>query len=134
MRATSVLDASALLAYLQDEVGADRVEAALAAGCVMSAANWAEVLTKLVDAGVKPDEATRKMTDQGLLGVALFIQAMDEAAAGETATLRPRTRSAGLSLGDRACLALGKSLQLPVLTADRVWGTLELGIHVEAIR
>ena len=134
MKPTSVLDASALLAYLHDEPGADRVTEALEHGCAISAANWAETLSKLADAGKGPDEVTTALREQGLLNAAIHVLAMDEEAAREVARLRPLTKKAGLSLGDRACLALGHLLRLPVLTTDRVWNDLGLDIDVVVVR
>ncbi|MHC4817083.1 MAG: PIN domain-containing protein, partial [Planctomycetota bacterium] len=100
--AAAVLDSSALLAFLQDEPGAEAVEGALAERAAMSAASWAEVLTKMADAGVRPQEVTRHLEAQGILGDGLAIVPLGQAAAGEIAGLRTRTRRAGLSLGDRA--------------------------------
>jgi PIN domain nuclease of toxin-antitoxin system len=134
MKPRSVLDASALLAYLQDEPGAERVAEALEQGCALSAANWAELLTKLADVGQDPDHVTATLEGQGLLHAAIELRSMDEHAAREVARLRSRTRRAGLSLGDRACLALGNVLQVPVLTTDRVWSELGLGLEVVVIR
>jgi PIN domain nuclease of toxin-antitoxin system len=125
-----VLDASALLVCLQDEPGAERVLAALATGAAMSAANLAEVLSKLAEAGKDPDEAARKIAE----GAAIELHPLDEAAALEIAKLRPKTKAAGLSLGDRACLALARTLDLPVLTADKAWSALKLGVKVETVR
>jgi PIN domain nuclease of toxin-antitoxin system len=130
-----VLDSSALLAFLQDEPGAEAVEGALAERTAMSAANWAEVLTKMADAGVRPQEVTRHLEAQGILGDGLAIVPLGQAAAGEIAALRTRTRRAGLSLGDRACLALARSLGLPAMTTDRAWAALRLsGVKVKVIR
>jgi ribonuclease VapC len=130
-----VLDASALLAYLQDEPGADLVEAALGARAAISSANWAEVLSKLAEVGQKPEAVGERLTEAGLLGTALLIVPLDEPAAVEIGRLRPLTRSSGLGLGDRACLALGLELGVPVITTDRVWSTLELqGITVQLAR
>jgi ribonuclease VapC len=70
----------------------------------------------------------------GVPGDLLVIFPLDEAQAREAARLRPSTRAAGLSLGDRACLALAASLKLPVLTADRAWAGLQVGVVVELIR
>jgi len=134
MKHAAVLDASALLTYLHDEPGADHVALALERGCAISAANWAETLTKLADAGRGPDEVTAALREQGLLNAAIHVVAMDEEAAREVARLRPLTKKAGLSLGDRACLALGRLLQLPVLTTDRAWKGLDLGVEVVLIR
>lgn len=132
--AQSVLDASALLAYLGDESGADIVETALMQGAVMSAVNWAETLSKLVERGQDPDEVTHCLTTQGLLNTALYIQPLDKFLACEIAKLRLPTRSFGLSLGDRACLALALQLQLPALTSDSAWANLRLGVFIRLIR
>ena len=130
----SVLDASAFLAYLRDEPGAEIVENALIDGCYISIINWVEVLSKVVDLGESPDEVIKRLRDEGLLENSLEIIACDEEDAITIAKFRPLTKSAGLSLGDRACLALGKRLNLPVLTADKVWSSLSLGITINLIR
>lgn len=129
-----VLDASAVLALLRDEPGADEVERAVAAETRLSAVNWAEVLSKLADAGEDPGHATGALAAEGLLGESMVVEPLDEAQAVEIARLRPLTRGAGLSLGDRACLALAAALEVPALTADRAWAELGLGISVELIR
>ena len=131
---TSVLDASALLAYLQDEPGAFLVAEALVQGAVMSAVNWAEVLSKLAERGQDPDAVATHLVEQGLLNKAILVYSLDEVLARGTAKLYTRTRSVGLSLGDRSCLALALSLGLPALTTDRVWKSLDLGIVVHCIR
>ncbi|QEI41086.1 tRNA(fMet)-specific endonuclease VapC [Dolichospermum sp. UHCC 0315A] len=130
----SVLDASAFLAYLRDEPGAEIVENALIDGCYISIINWVEVLSKVVDLGESPDEIIKRLRDEGLLENSLEIIACNEEDAITIAKFRPLTKSAGLSLGDRACLALGKRLNLPVLTADKVWTSLSLGITITLIR
>src|SRR5262245_33775133 len=94
-----VLDASALLALLRDERGADRVAEAILPGAVISSVNWTEVLTRLIDLGGDPDE----ITGAGVLGAGLGtirIVPFDEQQAREAARLRSRTKSLGLSLGD----------------------------------
>nr|WP_242045152.1 type II toxin-antitoxin system VapC family toxin [Anabaena catenula] len=96
--------------------------------------NWVEVLSKVVDLGESPDEIIKRLRDEGLLENSLEIIACNEEDALTIAKLRPLTKSAGLSLGDRACLALGKRLNLPVLTADKVWTSLSLGITINLIR
>jgi PIN domain nuclease of toxin-antitoxin system len=134
-KVSSVLDASALLAYLQDESGAEVVEEALARGSAMSAANWAEVLSKLAEAGQKPETVAKRLTDAGLLGTALTIVPLDSALAIEIGKLRPRTKPMGLGLGDRACLSLGRTLGLPVITTDRAWVSLKIrGLKVQLAR
>jgi ribonuclease VapC len=130
----SVLDASAFLAYLRDEPGAEIVENALINGCYISIINWVEVLSKIVDLGESPEEIIKRLRDEGLLQNSLEIIACNEEDAITIAKFRVLTKSAGLSLGDRACLALGKRLNLPVLTADKVWTSLSLGITITLIR
>ena len=129
-----MLDASAFLAYLRDETGAEIVENALIDGCYISIINWVEVLSKVVDLGESPDEIIKRLRDEGLLENSLEIIACNEEDAITIAKFRPLTKSAGLSLGDRACLALGKRLNLPVLTADKVWSSLFMGITINLIR
>lgn len=133
-RAGSVLDASALLAYLQGEPGSDIVLEALVAGAVINVVNYAEVLSRLGDAGEAPAEVDRLLRDQGLIGGLLEIAPLTEGDAIVIAQLRPGTRSRGLSLGDRACLATGLRLQQPVLTGDRSWADVAVEVAVRVIR
>jgi PIN domain nuclease of toxin-antitoxin system len=130
----SVLDASALLAFIQDERGASVVAEALAATAAISVVNWAEVLSKVAERGRDADELATGLHDHGFVGELLTIEAMTEADCMTVAWMRPVTRSAGLSLADRTCLALARRLGLPVLTADRSWLDLELGVDVRLIR
>lgn len=132
--AGAVLDASALLAYLRDEPGKLAVEATLAAGAIISVVNYAEVLSRLSDSGVDVANANRRLRDLGLLGGLLGIEPLLEEDAVEIARLRVVTRAQGLSLGDRACLATGLRLNRTVLTADRVWARLDLGVNIQVIR
>ena len=125
----SVLDSSALLAYLLEEPGAEVVEAALVSEAVIGTVNLAEVLSKLVDAGGHADEVTSLV-----LGLPIEVAAFTADGARETARLRRATVTAGLSLGDRACLALGTIRGVPVLTADRAWRGLAIGVEVVLIR
>lgn len=134
LSANSVLDASALLALVHGEPGGERVSVALSHGSAISAANLAEVLTKLVERGEPVESALQLLGDYGILGQSLFVFPLDESRAIEVARLRPSTRAAGLSMGDRACLALARELGLPVLTTDQAWADLQLGIAVEVIR
>jgi len=123
-----VMDASALLAFLNDEPGGDvagdRIPVA-----VISALNLAEVVGKLADAGM-PEPVVR----DALSGLDLDILPFDSDQACSAGMLQPGTRVIGLSLGDRACLGLALRLDLPALTADRAWASLRIGARVMLIR
>jgi ribonuclease VapC len=123
-----VLDASALLAMLRAEPGAERVEACLEGACI-GAVNLSEVVAKLIEDGVPEAEIQRAI---GRLE--LDVHAFDVQHAYVAGILRKATRTFGLSFGDRACLALGESLGALALTADRSWSRLDLGIAIEVIR
>jgi PIN domain nuclease of toxin-antitoxin system len=125
-----VLDTSALLAYLWREQGWERVEAVFASEeVVMSAVNATETIAKAIDLGL-PEEAAQELQSTFDFEQIPF----DEASALDTALLRSKTRHLGLSLGDRACLALAKSRDAVALTADRPWLDLDLGLRIECIR
>lgn len=123
-----VLDASALMALLRREPGHDKVRSALAEAAI-STVNLSEVLTKAAE--VPDGFETAKAFLQGLQ---LRVVPFEEQHAEIAAQLRLLTRSLGLSLGDRCCLALGLSEKTPILTADRGWAKLELGIDIHVIR
>lgn len=123
-----VLDASALLALLCAEPGADRVAECIP-GAVVSAANLAEVVGKLAETGMHIEEIRLALS-----GLGLRVAVLDESLAYEVGMLRPATRGRGLSLGDRSCLAQAKRSALPALTTDRALASLDLGIRVEVIR
>jgi PIN domain nuclease of toxin-antitoxin system len=123
-----VLDASALLALLGEESGSDVVASAIGSAAI-SSVNLAEVAGKLVERGM-PDDAVRHT----LLGLGLDVHAFEVEDALAVGALRAKTRDAGLSLGDRACLALGAKLERPVLTSDQSWRALKLGISVRVVR
>lgn len=125
---TYVLDASALLCVMFGEPGADRVEARLTRALV-SAVNYHEVFAKLVDRGVEPDEAREML---GELDVDIIAVDRDQADLG--GALRAQTRSAGLSLGDRSCLALARAYGATAVTTDQVWRNLDIKIDVEVVR
>lgn len=122
-----VTDASAALILINNEPGFEHVIAALEAveNAYMSAVNFAEVGTKLADDGLDEDQIGEML--DGLPVAAVPFGASEALAA---ALLRPLTREAGLSLGDRACIALAIALNQPVLTADRAWADLDLPIEV----
>jgi ribonuclease VapC len=126
--AEAVLDASALLALLQNEPGADKVAAVLTRSCI-SAVNLAETLSKLVEYG-KPLDFVTYQVERLHVPVIPF----DASEAKIVASLWQPTRSASLSLGDRACLALGLRLGVPVLTTERAWATLKIEVDVGVIR
>ena len=123
-----VLDASAVIALLRSEKGADVVSSALP-GAAISAVNLSEIATWLSDAGTEAKKI--RLT---LDGLHLQCDAFDEESAFSAADMRKATRGKGLSLGDRACLALAKRLALPALTADRSWAELDIGVDVRLIR
>ena len=130
-RVVTVLDASALLALFNDEPGAQAVLDALAGDCLMSAVNQTEVLTKLLDKGLSKAEAVSVME-----AVDIDVVAFDESQSLDAAWLRMETRTVGLSLGDRACLALARSRKAVALTADRPWSQVAdaVGVTVRCIR
>jgi ribonuclease VapC len=125
---TCVLDASALLAMLQTEPGGDEVQALLETAAICSV-NWSEVAQKALDW-----QAEIEGLRQELEALGLEILPLTAPLAETTARLRPSTRQAGLSLGDRACLALAAVLGLPAVTADRVWPDLGLPIEIRVVR
>jgi PIN domain nuclease of toxin-antitoxin system len=129
-----VLDASALLAYLGNEPGADVVADAIAGGATISTVNLGEALSTLAARGSDPADVAKGLTDRGLLDGAIAVEPFTTADAIEVARLRPLTYSAGLSLADRACLALAHRLSTPVLTADQTWTGLTLDVDVRPIR
>lgn len=131
---SSVLDASAFLAYLRDEPGGDVAGQAIDQQTAISLVNLAETLTRLVEMGATATEAAGRIRRLGILGRKLKVMPLNRSDASEIARLRPLTRHLGLSLGDRACLALGLRLGLPVLTADRTWARLNLGVAIQLIR
>jgi ribonuclease VapC len=133
---TFVLDASGLLALLLDEEGAAEVEQMLANSGAISSGNLAEALSKVAERGADPGEVARDLELKGILGGLLEVEAVTAQDAITIAQMRPATKEHGLGLGDRICLALGRRLDLPVLTADRAWVELEevLGVKVRALR
>jgi ribonuclease VapC len=123
-----VLDASALLCLLHDEKGAGRVAEALPLA-VISAVNLSEAIAKLADVGL-----SAKRISAAIEALQVAIVPFDNEQALIAGLLRPKTRHAGLSFGDRACLALGQARSATVLTCDRAWSGLGLSVLVEQLR
>jgi PIN domain nuclease of toxin-antitoxin system len=123
-----VLDASALLALVKGEPGGEIVAEAFP-HVAISAVNLSEVVAKLTERSM-PTAMVRTVLED----LDLDIHPFDAESAFAAGALRTPTRELGLSFGDRACLALGQQLDLPVLTTDRAWTHLELGITVRPIR
>lgn len=126
-----VLDTSAILSALQGEPGQELVDKALLGGeCCMSTVNLAEFASKCLAGGMSDSDFQRL-----LAGFDLAIAAFDPAQALTTGKLRATTQHLGLSLGDRACLALAITLNATVMTADRIWAQIpSLGIPINCIR
>ena len=124
-----VLDSSAVLAVIYRERGADKFSPELLANAVMSSVNLAEVQSKLVANGWDAEQAW-----EDCLGIVDQIVPFTTDQAKRTGSLILNTRPLGLSLGDRACLALALSLNAAVYTADRSWKNLKLNIPVHVIR
>lgn len=127
---SAVLDASALLAFLQREPGAGSVRAVLG-GALMSTVSWTEVVQKAADSEREAAELRAALESLGLA-----LEPFSAAQAEIAGLLRHATRAIGLSLGDRACLALAIERGETILTADRVWERLrpEIGVGIEVIR
>jgi PIN domain nuclease of toxin-antitoxin system len=123
-----VLDASAVLAMLNQETGSEEVSRFIG-NAAISAVNLSEVVAKLAEAGI--DEGA---INQILSNLDIEIIPFDEKQALKSGLLRLTTKSIGLSFGDRACLALGISLNQPVLTTDRLWSNLSIGVEVRVVR
>jgi PIN domain nuclease of toxin-antitoxin system len=123
-----VLDASAVLAVIQDEAGSERVEPHLRTAAI-NAVNLAEVVTKLQEHGFTDAEIGEMLQ---LLD--LDVHPFDAPMAIAAGLLRSATRRAGLSLGDRACLAFAIGTRATVLTTDRAWATLDIGVAIECVR
>ncbi len=124
----AVLDASALLALLNQEEGAERV-APFLSDAVISTVNLAEVVTRLALAGM-PETAIRET----LAFLPLESVPFDVGQAVEVGLLAPTTKPSGLSLSDRACLVLARRLNATAVTADQAWVDIDAGVAVELIR
>jgi PIN domain nuclease of toxin-antitoxin system len=123
----SVLDASAILALLFGEPGAETVADAIADGAAMSTVTHAEVGTVLIRSG----------NDRGALALVsglVRVEPFTETDANTAAALITAGQRLSLSLGDRACLALAKRLRVPALTAERAWAQLDVEVEITLIR
>ncbi|MHB8653469.1 MAG: type II toxin-antitoxin system VapC family toxin [Terriglobia bacterium] len=123
-----VLDASAVLTFLLRERGHERVRELLGHAC-MSTVNFSEVLGRFARAGQDLGLIAEK-----LLAMPIELIEFSTEQAVMAAALVPATRASGLSLGDRACLALARERRIPAITADRAWRRLRLDIEIETIR
>jgi ribonuclease VapC len=126
-----VLDTSAVLAILFREPGQDVVRSALHEGALLSTVNFAEAITRLVRDGMAADRAAAAIT-----ALPIGLRELDAQLATDAGALFAQTRPFGLSLGDRACLALARQESVPALTGDRVWFQVAplLGVEVRLIR
>ncbi len=125
----AVLDASALIALILREPGSDTLSPRLMSTAMTSAVNLAEVHGKLVRSGFSSDDAWTAANEP--VHEVVPFTAEHAKTVGDLAL---PTRAFGLSLGDRACLALALSMQAPVYTTDRSWSKLDLGIRIHVIR
>ena len=123
-----VVDASAILALLNQETGSEEVSRFIGKAAI-STVNLSEIIAKLADAGI-PEEDIRQI----LSNLNLEVIDFNKEQALKAGMLRPITKSIGLSFGDRACLALGIILNQPVLTTDRLWGSINVGVEVRLLR
>lgn len=123
---TTVVDASAVLAWIQDEAGADAAEPLLMEGLI-GAANWSEVLQKMRQHGAEPEVAARLLSSFGLTVAEVTRDDAERAA-------RLWERASPLSLADRLCMALAQRMALPVATADTAWASVPHGPGIILIR
>jgi PIN domain nuclease of toxin-antitoxin system len=123
-----VYDSSALLAIILGEPGADIANANIA-NAMVSSVNLAEVFSRAEDKGIPVSK-----TERFLIGKEVQFVDFDADLARIVGTMRAKTRSRGLSIGDRACIALASRERATVVTADRIWAGLDLPCKVELIR
>ena len=124
-----MLDASAILAVINAEPGAEKLTPELLREAVCSTVNLAEVQAKLVTRGWSPDDAWEDATSP--IRDSVPFSSEQAKIAGSLVAV---TRQLGLSLGDRACIALGLSLRAPIFTAEKMWSKLKLGVRIHVIR
>ena len=124
-----VLDASAILAIVFQERGAEKLTVEIMKDAVISTVNLAEVQSKLVKKGYDPEEAWEDATS--LVSAAVRFTSEQAKIAGSLIT---QTEKVGLSLGDRSCLALAIALKAPVYTTEQAWRELKVGVPIHVIR
>jgi len=124
-----VIDASALLALINEESGSEKVKVYLANACmsVINVSETAAVLHNLIGFTIEEIESLVHK----LIKSVIPFEISD---AYQTAFLRKSTKNNGLSFGDRACLALAKQKNLPVITADKMWAQLNIGVEIILVR
>ena len=123
-----VVDSSVVLAFLLQEPGQERA-AELLQNCIISSVNLAEIVTKLTSNNFSEGEIAEDLTHLNLVTIPF-----DQPQAVTTGLLRKSTHHKGLSLGDRACLALALREKLPVYTTDKAWSDLDLGLDIRQLR
>ena len=123
-----VLDASAVLAVVHNERGSEVVVASLP-DALLSAVNFAETVSKLVERNVAAELAVASVQ-----GLGLTIVDFDSDLAAKAGSLRAQTKHIGLSLADRACLALAEREGAPALTGDQKWSRLDIGVDIQMFR
>ena len=123
-----VFDSSVVIAILKQERGFESAEELLSKALI-STVNLAEVATYLARNSVP-----RETIQEVLASFPIQVVPFEESLAIQTGCLYSSCKHLGLSLGDRACLALAMSRKMPVLTADRVWSKLDLGISIQVLR
>ncbi len=129
-----VLDASAFLAYLNQEPGAEEAAQQMMRGSFISAVNLAEVYSKVAEWGQDAHLLEQALMRQGVLGGVVEVVPFRSEDALAVAALCPLTKAQGLSLGDRVCLALAYRLKLPVLTTDAAWQRIAVGVEIRVVR
>lgn len=123
-----VYDSSALLAIILGEPGAD-VASANITNAMVSSVNLAEIFSRAEDKGIPADK-----TERFLIGKEVRFVDFDADLARVVGAMRAKTRSRGMSIGDRACIALALRERATIMTADRIWAELDLPCKVELIR
>lgn len=123
-----VLDASAILAMVNGEPGGSEIYDLLAR-CAVSAVNLSEIVGKLIDQGATAERALEIVAE-----LTCRVVPFDRQAALAAGALRTTTASHGLSLGDRACLALAQAERAPALTTDRAWSRVDIGVEIRMLR